>query len=344
MLSIDIGTLSRFVSKLLKWPTLATPSMATHCSRKTNTVDQLYALVTRSKFRRTKVDNETSQDLREKIMMQVSAGEPICFSIPFGGYKNWRLESYPDPDWAEAFNLHYMFSYVAPLANIYSPGVALHYSYNDNVMDIVSNMPRRDQARYLEAFERLLCLWRQYLPANVSAELYRINDLYSPDEYQNELKENYRFSIAHWETKYSEEIRSKKVQSARHNLVLNGVEDLQSLSAGQLEQRYLRAAMYCDALDCLKKRRGFNKYSKNIQIVYIRGPQLSLHLGSCETSSMHFWVGTGVVEVRKGCLMQNILSAKRLTELTEKHRISFPKVNTELRTVSRVYRSIPIIL
>jgi hypothetical protein len=48
-------------------------------------------------------------------------------------------------------------------------------------------------------------------------------------------------------------------------------------------------------MEALPQRRQFNKGEHRIQIAHIRGPQLSLHLGSTRSSTMQPWVATGFV-------------------------------------------------
>jgi len=302
----------------------------------------LYSLIVSSDFRRTALDSDSINDIQNKIKQQMSEAKPISFSIPFGAYKNWRLRSYPEPDWAEVFNINHLISYAMPIAAIYSPGVLIQYSFTDEVMDVVSNLPRDSQNSYVVAFEKILMYFQKRLPDNLRLRMVKINDFYSADDYRTELQQNYEFNVQNWESKYPKNIRDYKIESARHNLVLNGVKDLTKMSSSELENMYLQSAMRCDALDCLKKRRDFNKYSNNIQIVFVRGPTLSLHLGVCETGSMHFWVGSGIVEERQTRYLQRILSQPKFESLEQAGGVSLVEVENDLKSVSRNYDCIPV--
>lgn len=289
-------------------PKAATPS--------TDLIDNLYSLIVSSKFRRTALDADSAADIRRKATVCVGRGSPIKFSVPFGAYKSWRLRSYPDPDWAEVFNINYFLHYAVSIARVYEPGVCIQYSFNEDVMDVVSNIPPTDQQRFISIFRELLRHYEKQTSYNVSLRLVAINNFYnSHEEYRKELQDNYSYNLANWNTKYPEDVREYKLESARHNLVITGVRDLSSLSAVELAEAHLRSAMWCDAVDCLSKRREFNKYSDNIQVVLVRGPTLSLHLGTCETAGMHFWVGTGVAEQRLTRCLQRIVSQRQYDEL-----------------------------
>lgn len=311
--------------------------------RRSGISEFIYTQMTRSKFRRTKLDSETEDDIRSKIAYHVSRNEPIPFTMPFGAYKNWRLWSYPEPDWAEVFNVNYMLRFVAPMATAYPPGVKLQYSYGDEVMDIVSNMPIEDTDRYIATFDRLLAFFQAHIPENVTLQTVRINDFYTREEHREELRKNYEYNLRNWTQKYSEEEREYKLRSARRNLMPDGIQDLTNLGEDEWEKRCLEAAMWCDAHDCMKKRRGFNKLSTNIQIVFVRGPYLALHLGSCDTSSFHFWVGTGVVELRKNRLLQRIFSQPKLDSAINSGRAAFVSVKSPFSEFSSNFMSVPLL-
>jgi hypothetical protein len=100
--------------------------------------------------------------------------------------------------------------------------------------------------------------------------------------------------------------------------------------------------MWCEAHDNLSKRRGFNKFGKNIELVFVRGPSLAVHIGSCDTSSHHFWVGTGIIEVRKSKLLQRIVSQEILDSLLNTKKAEFVSVDTPFLNFSNNYQSISI--
>lgn len=305
--------------------------------------EKIYQIIVDSEFRRTAVDKDTEADTRQKIKYHVKRDIPISFSLPFGAYKNWRLWSYPEPEWAEVFNINYMIRYIYPLAKLYRPGVIFNYSFGDNVMDIVSNMPASDTDRYIDGFKSLISFFQPHLPHNIAINAVCINQFYnSSEEHKRELQQNYLFNKANWESKYSPEIRMKKVDSARRNLMLRGVENLSGLTKEQLEARYLDSAMWCDAHDCLRKRREFNKYGTNIEIANIRGPSLALNMGSCDTSTIHFWVGAGVVEIKNSRLRQRIMSQPSLDEMLNSGAISFVDVDNPFKSLSAVFNKIPV--
>lgn len=277
--------------------------------------ENVFDMITRSRFRRTKLDDNAQVDIRKKINEAIDLGRPIEFSIPFGAYKHWLLDSYPLPDWAEVFNLKYLLTYAYPITRCYPPGVEINFTYISGVMDRVSNLPIESQNLYLASLERLHKYFQQIAPDNLKINLVDIRSFYDQGDLEEELESNIVNNRKNWDTKYSYELREKKIQSARNNLVITGKEDLSNLSEYELEKSYVESAMLCDAVDTLRLRRGFNKYGHNIQLVFVKGPSLSLHIGSCRGSDAHFWVGAGVVDVRDNGMVDTIIPARKLDQL-----------------------------
>lgn len=304
---------------------------------------QIYELVVNPKFRKTAIDLNTKNDTIKKIENNLELDLPIEFSLPFGAYKNWKAWSYPEPEWAEVFNVNYMIRYITPIAKIYKPGVVLNYSYGNNVMDIVSNMPPNDTQKYINSFETILSYFQKKVIKNIKLNAICINQFYyNQNEHRKELFENFEFNAKNWQKKYTDDIRKKKLDSARRNFMLKGVQDFSLLSYEELEQKYLESAMWCDAHDCLTERRKFNKYSTNIEIANIRGPSLALNIGSCDTSTLHFWVGCGVIEIKKNKYLQRILSQISLEKLIINEEIEFFKTKNDLTNISSIFNKIPV--
>ena len=277
----------------------------------------MFEIVTRSRFRRTKLDTTSQTNIVTKIAAAMERDDPIEFTIPFGAYKHWLLPSFPYPDWAEVFNLKHMIAFAGPIVQNYPPGVVLNYTHTSGVLEKVSNLPTKCLDEYAKAFKILISYFQQIVPPNLKLKLVDIRKSYQVGELELELENNFSENVRMWEHKYPGDVLAKKLKSARNNLVLMGIEDLTELGPQELEKRYLESAMWCDALDGLSLRREFNKYSHRIQLVFIRGPNLSLHVGSCRASNTQFVIGTGVVEKRNNSLMETIVSVKKLKYLID---------------------------
>ncbi|MDP2362781.1 MAG: hypothetical protein Q8M94_03315 [Ignavibacteria bacterium] len=332
---------SKFLNEQLKTHPYELTNDDKHVLKTRGLAEFIFSRITRSKFRRTSLDSDTVADIKFKIKYQILNNDPISFSVPFGAYKNWHLSSFPEPDWGEVFNINYMLRFLAPISAVYEPGAKLQYSYSDNVMDIVSNIPKEYTKRYITVFDKLLSLFQQSASKNIILKSIKINDFYAEGEQFLEMNNNYEDNRKNWFKKYPENVRLKKLASAKHNLMLNGIQDLSTLDGEQLEARFLQSAMWCDALDSLQWRRKFNKGSTNIQIVYVKGPYLSLHLGACETSVGQAWAMTGVLEKRGLRLLQTIVSHATLKSFEVAKNIQLINVDTLFRELSNNYLAIP---
>ncbi len=300
-------------------------------------VQYCFIQLTRSAFRRTRIDDESARDVRRKLEEAVTERRPITLAVPFGGYKNHRAPSFPGPDWAEVFNMNYLARYLLPLARCYEPGVILQYTYSSGVMDLVSNIPASYTATYMQQFRSLLSVFAGRIPANLRMTAVDISSQYSGTELMEELHRNYEDNLARWVDKFSPDERSKRIASAERNLMRVGAVDFASLCDAEWNARCVDAAMWCEALDSLTLRRRFNKYSDSIQLVFVRGPGLSVHIGSCDTSAHHFWSGSGVLELQRDRLRQRILSGEKLFIYKQQGLVREMPVKSVLSAISSTF-------
>jgi hypothetical protein len=153
------------------------------------------------------------------------------------------------------------------------------------------------------------CILAHFSDERVQIGLFDIATLYgSALEARNAVEANFEEVQAEW-NRIPLADREKRMLSASRNLVRQGVDDLTNLSESDLNGRILRSAMLCEALDRLGERRKFNKYSSRIQLVEVRGPGHAIHVASCDTSSCHFGVADGVVELRGDRALQRMITS-----------------------------------
>jgi len=317
------------------------------CSEKAVSQSQLDAITSRllsSKFRKTKIDDLEHDNIIRILRGHISNETPLKLSVPFGAYKGWKLPTYPGADWAEVFNIRHMINYLAPIAMTYPRGVTVYYTYQDSIMSEISNVSTKDLEEYKRSFSALLAFFNGKLMKSGIAlrfEMFAINSLYdTPEEFYNDYEEGYRYNLGAWTTKYSASEREKKVQSARNNLTRKGLHDYTSLTDAEWEAKCVESAMRTDAVDCLQWRRKFNKGEDKIQLVFVRGPTMSIHIGSCRTSTAHFWAGTGVLETKQKTPIPRILTQQNFLELLAQGELHNRSVNTVLSDISDNYKSI----
>ena len=257
--------------------------------------DSLLTLATARPWRRSGVDADTRADTRRKIAAALSAGAPIEFSVPFGGYKGFRQPGFPRADWAEVFWLAYLRAYGARLAAAHAPGVVISLSYFSGVLDFINGLTPADQGRYI-ADLALLCAAAS--GGGVGIRLVDLSEAYGGAEAARSEIESRYLALRATE---SPPLPEGSLRSAARNLLGEAAPDMAAAR---------EAALRCAAMEGLEKRRAFNKFSSRIQITHIRGTSLALHLGTCQTSIMQPWVGTGILEPDgAGGLRPRILNA-----------------------------------
>lgn len=256
------------------------------------TADDVISLVTRSPFRRTRVNKESMHDISQKVLAAMGDNAPIRFAIPFGGYKSW-ICGRDTPDWAEVFALRYLVEYAQPIVSGYSGGVEIDFTYMSGVLKFMSNDADERADRYMQSFTQLVAEFSNILPEGLKIKSVDIRSLYTPLELDAEIASSLEELRPKWEGHLDDE-RLKRRNSAARNL---RPSEEQLGATESWDQACRQSGMRCEAIDSLSKRRGYNKFSERVQLVYVRGPQLSLHIGACRTSSRHFWVSSGAVEI-----------------------------------------------
>ncbi|WP_428031088.1 hypothetical protein [Ancylobacter sp.] len=249
-------------------------------------VERLAARVCARQWRRSRVDPQTLADIRAKIAAAIEAGAPLEFAVPFGGYKGALQPSAPELDWAEVFWIGHLRRYAETVAGHHAAGVLFSLSYFHGVLGDINGVPPGDQDRYVAGLRALLARFSDALIA------FRLVDLST--QFGGAAG-----AVAAIDSRFREmraaladgaSVPPLAVHSAARNLARDVSEAVPT--AEEIEASALR----CAAMESLEERRCFNKYGPRIQITHIRGASLSLHLGSCATSIMQPWVGTGVLE------------------------------------------------
>ena len=347
---------------------------------------------TRSKFRcGPTVSGSTLADVEKKIKSAYERKAPISFSVPFGAYKGWQINSNDLPDWAEVFNLNYYYQYAQEIANYYEYGVTIYYTYQGLLMSHISNRKSTVNTAYSEVFSQLLKKFSK-LNKRITFKLVDIANLYDDVEQyfgefldnlfvkvvevvtnlygDSEAKTSYKHYIdqlcndqheqAFQEVQSSSSSIYSKLQSGYNNYAISGGnarEDLTSKSKEDQIIRSLVSAIMIDAVDSLKKRRQFNKFADQIQLVFDKKPALSLFVGANQHSIKHFWTGTGVLLQRDEDYIATILSQKEWVDISsgkpvrlsgdrvaKKYALSKLDVTTDISNLCDNYKTIYLLV
>lgn len=300
----------------------------------------IYSHVISSKFRKTKMMPDAEEDVKLKISQSLQSKQPLKFSIPFGAYKAWRLDVNFVPEWAEVFNLSYLLKYAAHILEVYPYGVEFTYTYSDDVMYFISDIPKMRAEQYAKDFTKLLQIFNE-IESRVRFNLVKINDLYETSQnYYIDFLKCFLDDLVFWDTKYDDATKNRILTSSHHNLYPFGERRLAEQPEFIQEKYYYYSALMTDAVDCLKERRKFNKDQDKIQLVGVKGPSKSINLGACETSTVHFWVGRGCLSFNKGVLKPYVYTISKLMKFKEENQIVEYPISSVFSCVNENYKKI----
>jgi hypothetical protein len=275
----------------------------------------IYNKVTSKKFRKTALNEEAKERVKKAIQLNVTSSEPIKFTYPFGGYKIWRLETYPEVDWAEFMTIAYVIRYVAPILASYKPGVEVYFSSDDVVIEQIDNYPREALDTYVKTFNLLLNEFKQYFPENLKVELKQVvPDIYSPKEYEkelNELVENYK------QQGITQEQKEKLKKAFEFNFNVNGKIDYSNVTQEKLDN-VIEELMYpSDMYLKLSKRREFVRGEDKI-VLFSNPIPNAIDIGSTNVSKAKFWAGLGVLEFNNDYFYDRILTPRQWEATNDK--------------------------
>jgi|GEM_PF-4635003 len=268
-----------------------------------------FKAMTSKRWRRSALSDYSSQDIYSKIRLALEEERELTFSIPFGGYKGWRISSSPLPNWAEVFFVDYLRRFIREVSAAFPYGVRAELTYVSGVMDLVSNYNSDWQQAYVDAMAHLLSYYSDE-PGQIS--IVDIATLPGVGDVRSKLLRNYHHIRGEWVSGNLNDGQAKKLLSAKRNFAVRGLTDFIDVDKNELEERILNSAILCDALDSLVDRRNYNKFGPRIQLVFGKDPQPALHIGSCETSTVHFWVSEGVLESHKERVLPRLIGHSSL--------------------------------
>lgn len=274
----------------------------------------IFRKLTSKKFRKTALDPDSEQQIKTAIHTNVSENKPIKFTYPFGGYKIWRVPTYPNVDWAEFFTISYVLRYVSPILQAYKPGVELYFSSDDVVIELIDNYPREDLDAYVTSFKQLLIEFGQFLPPNMHLELKQVvPDYYTLERYDEEFAKLYQ---EFKEQGFTHERMQKLEQYFTFNFQVDGKHDYSNASKQELHETWYDLMFWSDAYLKLSKRKDFVRGEDKI-VLFSQPIPLAIDIGSNSVSKAKFWAGIGVIEQSNDKLYERIMSPKQWREYKE---------------------------
>lgn len=218
--------------------------------------DFIFHKLTSKKFRKWSLDEDSVKAIKNAISLNIKKNKPILFAFPFGGYKLHHLPSSPIVDWAEFFMIAYYSEWIAPIAQVYKPGVIFYFSSDDVIVERMDNIPPADTKAYFESFKKLLAQFNKHNPKNMTFEIKRVGDLYTKEEFEKELAPYIKEVKKAY--KNPDPVRYKKmIKTSKLNIQWKGVEDWTKLPKKEKGEIIKMGPIYHDAYGKLTRRRAF---------------------------------------------------------------------------------------
>ncbi len=274
----------------------------------------IFKIITSSKFRKWAINQEVKDKIKEAIKLNIEKNEPIKISFTFGGYKLWRIPSYPLADWAEFFALLFYYDWLKLITIFYKPGIIFNFYSDDVIVNQINNVPNSDIKKYISSFEELLDFINSKIMRNFKFKLIRIKNIYSSLEFNQELLKNLN------------QIKELKLQPTNNELKatqLNYKFNNQNLVDQKKRFLLLQSFELHAAYRNLSKRKQICKTTDQI-IVYADHFPTAIGLGTTKDSITKFWIGTGIIQANQKNIQYTIYSP-----VTYKEKVNFI---TEIKT------------
>lgn len=289
-----------------------------------NLEDFITGKLFRKKFRKSKIAENTKEEIIKKVKLSIEGKEPIHIIICFGGYKHFWNPSHPYVDWAELFNLNFLSEYLSPILQNYKPGVVLDYESEDVIIPLIDNYPGSATDSYAESFRELIKIFSRIIPSN-----FKINSIRSQKQIDEKLLLKRTREIAEEKRKVFDKLSPEEKELHLHrtpgNILWEGQEDYTKLNKEEKEAKIIESKMlneaYYDA--DYEQRKDYFEGSNHIPVVLSWGKTYEnatnwLTLGSTFSSMVDFWVGRGIIEKHEDKFVPRIVSQNQYKEIKDK--------------------------
>lgn len=265
--------------------------------------DFIFKTVMSKKFRKFAVTPEDYLlHIKGAIENSIKNNLPIKFIFPFGGYKLWRLKETPEADWAELFTLMYFAKWLKPIVEAYEPGVWFDFSSDDVIVERMNNIPKGDTGSYAKSFDMIISFLRKYLPENMKFTMTPVSSYYTPEEFEEELKDKI--------SKMEKELGGLPLLDERHkrmvelNVKLKQNQDSDPLWREKVE--LIHQSYYT-----VSRRRAYNRSKEKI-LAFCTSMDNCVAVGTTKSSVAKFWPGAGALKREGGSYQERVLSPSQI--------------------------------
>ncbi|HMQ97161.1 MAG TPA: hypothetical protein PKC42_03630 [Candidatus Nanoperiomorbaceae bacterium] len=254
-----------------------------------------------------------------------------------GGYKQARLSSAPHIDWAEVFNVRHMLRLACELAARYESGVELVWRFHTSILSQINNYSLSDFEVYAQEFDRLLAHYAQCLgDIPITMRIEYAGNPREGESYVGQLEPQLE-QYERWFDGLGEHEQAQLIAKSWRNIKWEGREQWAGLNEHEKYDKAKRALLLDKAFldnDPITStptcETGITIYSR------AGGAHDRLQYGGCSASSVQFWAGEGVFEVRTERVVPVIMPYSSNTRIV-REQIAIPDTTSIAPTLTHVF-------
>lgn len=292
-------------------------------SKNNDTSAQVQSLLLSGKYRKFPLTIETKDMLREKVNYILDNDKEFIFVPSFGGYKHFWTPSYPRADWAEVFNIKCFIDYLTPLYYLTKKKIIVEYLSKDIIVAKMNNIPKEFVDKYIKDFKKLIAVANE-IQQNIKFEFHSSHEDYDSKLLFSLMSQNEKEIVNQFNNLNADE-QDLKLKKAENNYCFNGIINYENISDKEKKNIIMKSRITNEVFLKVDSelRGGSAKGRKNaIPILFRNGVgacnEICLNLCTCQSSTVAFWVGIGILEIRENKIIPRILSKLQFQKLEEK--------------------------
>jgi len=269
------------------------------------------------RFRKQKLVDSTAESIKTKIKSSIDSDSPLHFIIFFGGYKHFWSPSAPEADWAEVFNLKFLYEWLSPVVASYKNGAVIEFVSEDWILERMDNYSSLELDSYCASFAKLIEQANNKLPDNFRFKFTRLGDIYNKTEMLQAVEDSMAAGYDRWNV-LSDDEKQVELKRSLRSVKLREGDGIDRV----VESRVAELAYY----DVEARSEFSGDYFTNDKYIYISFSfGLSddnidnwLTLGSTYASTVDFWVGRGVLQQDEGDFVNRIVSREQYAKIKDR--------------------------
>ena len=306
-----------------------------------NYMDSILNRLFSRKWSRKAQSEDAKNYTKEKVEHIINNNLPFLFCFCFGGYKHFWTPSYPEPDWAEIFSIKYLIEYLLPIARTYQYGLKLEFESEEVALSLMNNTPQQGMDIYNDKFRQIMDYLKNNVKYPIDFNLVLAREFYNKDELISKMY-NYKSEVEERFNSLSLDEQDIRLKRAETNIMWNGTKDLTNISEEEKQKIIYDSRILNEAfLDIDYELRGKEYFEQENLIPLLgtfglgAGGENWLHLASTSSSSVDFWAGIGILEIREDKIIPKNISKKQFDLI--KNKLVKVKLNNDLSKISNNY-------